>query len=89
MLMNGPYPYVIKQRIISDVGHLSNETAAGYLEKLIGDKTKYIILAHLSEHNNTEQLALETIKRHLKNTIFQPKIMVAKSQEMSELIEVI
>ena len=88
MLMDGPYPYVIKQRIISDEGHLSNETAAGYLESLVGNKTKYIILAHLSEHNNTAELALTAAREHLAQTSYQPKIIVANAQEISELVEV-
>ena len=50
MLMNNPnYPYQIKQRILGDKGHLSNNQCKEYLNKIIGDKTKYIVLAHLSE----------------------------------------
>ena len=55
MLMNGPYPYYLKQRVVGDEGHLSNKTTAKYLAKTVGDNTKKIILAHLSEKNNTEQ----------------------------------
>jgi len=62
MLMTGPYPYVLKQRVVSDRGHLSNEQAGNYLKELIGDKTKKIILAHLSEINNTPDIALKTVK---------------------------
>ena len=62
MLMNGPYPYILKQRVISDKGHLSNEQAGNYLKDLIGKKTKKIILAHLSEINNTPEIALKTVK---------------------------
>lgn len=88
MLMEGPYPYILKQRIISDIGHLSNETAAGYLEKLVGEKTKCIILAHLSEQNNLESLALETTKKHLANTKYHPKIIIAKEKQISDIVEV-
>src|SRR5699024_1080680 len=66
MLMDGPYPYYLKQRIISDEGHLSNDTTAKYLKKLVGDNTKYIILAHLSEHNNKEELAYIATSEALK-----------------------
>ncbi len=88
MLMDGPYPYYLKQRIISDEGHLSNETTAKYLKKLVGDNTKYIILAHLSEHNNTEILAFKSTREALedRNDI---KILVAKQNEALEEIEVL
>ena len=53
MLMEGPYPYILKQRVISDKGHLSNRYTGRFLNKTIGNKTKYIVLAHISENNNT------------------------------------
>ena len=62
MLMDGPYPYILKQRVVSDTGHLSNEMTGKYLKELIGDNTRKIILAHLSETNNIEELALKTVK---------------------------
>ena len=61
MLMHGKYPNWLKQRVVSDVGHLSNEQAAYYLSKIIGDRTKKVILAHLSEENNTPDIALDTV----------------------------
>ena len=67
MLMTGPYPYILKQRVLSDKGHLSNELAGTYLKEIIGDKTKRIILAHLSEINNTPEIALNTVKSILNN----------------------
>ena len=87
MLMDGPYPYYLKQRIISDEGHLSNETTAKYLKKLVGDATKYIILAHLSEHNNKEEIAYNTSRESLKDRS-DIKIVVAKQSEALEEIEV-
>ena len=66
MLMNGPYPRFLKERVISDSGHLSNKTTAKYLTKLIGDKTKYVILAHLSETNNTPEKAIEEMQKEEK-----------------------
>lgn len=78
MLMNGPYPYVLKQRVISDTGHLSNEMTGNYLKELIGDNTKQIILAHLSETNNTEELALETVKKIIENKVL---VTVARQEE--------
>ena len=90
MLMNNPkYPHHTKIRILSDKGHLSNKDSAYYLSKLIGENTKQVILAHLSEQNNTEELALtthhETLKR--KNINFN-NILVARQNEMTEMFEV-
>lgn len=88
-LMNNPkYPHHTKIRILSDKGHLSNKDSAYYLSRLIGYNTKYVILAHISEQNNTEDLALETLKETLdrKNIDFN-NIMIARQNEMTELIE--
>ena len=88
-LMNNPkYPHHTKIRILSDKGHLSNKDSAYYLSRLIGDNTKYVILAHISEQNNTEDLALETLRETLdrKNIDFN-NIMIARQNEMTELIE--
>ena len=67
MLMNGPYPYILKQRVLSDKGHLSNELSGTYLKELIGNKTKKVVLAHLSETNNTPEIALKTVKEIVDN----------------------
>ena len=53
MLMEGNYPHQLKKRILGNKGHLSNDDAAYYLSEFIGDKTKTVILAHLSDDNNT------------------------------------
>ena len=86
MLMDGPYPRFLKERVISDKGHLSNKTTAKYLKKIIGNNTKYILLAHLSEKNNTEKKALDSIYEELGNTNIN--IMIARQDEESPLIEV-
>ena len=69
MLMTGPYPYILKQRVVGDKGHLSNEMAGNYLKEIVGDKTKRIILAHLSEINNTPDVAIKTVKEILNKDI--------------------
>lgn len=86
MLMDGPYPRFLKERVISDKGHLSNKTTAKYLKKIIGSNTKNIILAHLSEKNNTEELALEAMQEEELDK--QAKIIIARQNEESDLIEV-
>lgn len=89
MLMNGHYPYHIKQRILGDKGHLSNKDSAYYLSKFIGDDTKCIILAHLSKDNNTEELAVSTLKETLKNSNKKvDDIIIAEQDKRTELIEV-
>ncbi len=61
MLMVGKYPYYLKQRILGDRGHLSNETSADLIIKLINPRLQHILLAHLSKENNYEELAYETV----------------------------
>lgn len=89
-LMNNPkYPYYLKQRILGDKGHLSNADSSYYLSQFIGDATKCVILAHLSEHNNTPELALQTLMDTLKNNNKNcNKIIVAAQNERTELVEV-
>ena len=60
MLRTGPYPYPLKRRILSDIGHLSNDACAVELAQLVGSGTCRLMLGHLSEQNNTPQLALRT-----------------------------
>lgn len=60
MLRDGPYSWSLKSRILSDVGHLSNDQAGQALADVITNRTKHIYLSHLSRHNNTEYLAKET-----------------------------
>ena len=86
MLMDGPYPRFLKERVISDKGHLSNTTTAKYLQKIIGNNTKMIVLAHLSETNNTEELAYNTTKDLLSDKSIE--ILVARQHESTAIIEV-
>jgi phosphoribosyl 1,2-cyclic phosphodiesterase len=66
MVMNGPYHDALKQRVLCDVGHLSNDAAAAALAKLIRGKGEQIYLTHMSSNNNMPALALATVKRALK-----------------------
>lgn len=89
MLMNGSRPYHIKQRILGDRGHLNNEETANYLAKFIGPKTKKVILIHLSEDNNTPDLAKKTLEEILeKNNIQFSNIIVSSQNESTELVSV-
>ena len=90
MLMNNPhYPHHIKIRIMSDKGHLSNKDSAYYLSQFIGTNTKKVILAHLSEENNTLDLAINTLQNTLhKHDIIFDNIIVAKQNEQTELFQI-
>ena len=61
MLRTGPYPYQLKERILSDYGHLSNESAAAFAARMAQCGTRQIVLAHLSKENNTPALALAAV----------------------------
>ena len=66
MLLNNPnYSYFLKQRILGKSGHLSNKLSAEAILKLVGKGTKQVLLAHLSEENNTPELAYNTVCAHL------------------------
>lgn len=60
MLRCGPYPYALKQRILSDRGHLSNKACAEELPELVKSGVSRIVLGHLSKENNTPMLAYNT-----------------------------
>ncbi len=62
MLQVGPYPYYLKQRILGDRGHLSNERAGQLLCSLLHDKLQAVILGHLSKENNLPELAYEAVR---------------------------
>jgi len=65
MLEDGPYPWPLKQRIKSRIGHLSNESSKQLLMEVLHDGLSHVILAHLSETNNTPEKALSVITERL------------------------
>ena len=62
MVRNGSYTYNLKQRILSDYGHLSNISAGNFLKDFADSKLKYVFLGHLSRENNTPRVAFDTVK---------------------------
>lgn len=89
MLINGKYPAWLKDRVVGPYGHLSNKDASIYLAKLVGSETKKIILTHLSHENNTEELALATIKDIFNEYGVEfSNISCARQTEASEVIEI-
>ena len=91
MLEAGSYPFYLKQRIKSDFGHLSNETAGGMALALVKQGTRQLVLAHLSGENNYPLLAYETTARILTGAGVVIKedvdLVVAKRECVSEIIE--
>jgi len=92
MLMMGSYPYALKKRVMSEVGHLSNEDAANFCIELIKEGTERILLAHLSKENNFPELAYETSKGILaQNDIIvgqDVKLDVLLREEISDIYNV-
>ena len=93
MLQVGKYPYYLKQRILGDRGHLSNENAGRLLCRLLHDNMKAVFLGHLSRENNYEELAYETVCSEVtlgdnpyKSKDF--KIQVAKRDFVSEAVTI-
>ncbi len=89
MLKCGPYPYQLKQRILSDKGHLSNDNCAKLLIKLHALGIRAAILAHLSSENNTPELAYDTVSNILEaNLIRDMELCVAKRNGITGIFEV-
>lgn len=91
MLEVGPYPYYLKQRVLSNHGHLSNELSGRLLCNIIHDKLNHIILGHLSKENNFPELAYETVKLEVTmgDTPYcgdEIPLTVAKRDCMSEIL---
>ena len=84
LLMDGPYPWPLKQRIRSRTGHLANEEAAALVGDLNHAGLKHLILAHLSETNNRPDLALAAARKVIGEAL-EP--VVASQQEASRVFE--
>ena len=80
MLRDGPYPWSVKQRVMSRVGHLSNEATSDFLEKNYDGNASYVVLAHLSESNNLPELARVTAERALRDrmSLLANKLLLAQ-----------
>lgn len=84
LLMKTNRPYSTKQRILSSEGHLSNEESSRLLTKLVGDRTKEVILAHISKEANTYELALDTLYKTFErnNLPISFRVHAAKQAEI-------
>jgi phosphoribosyl 1,2-cyclic phosphodiesterase len=86
MLKTGPYPHSLKQRVRSSQGHLANGDAANFLQSILHDRLQHIVMAHLSETNNTPQLALESVIPKL-DPHYQKRLHVAAQQTPTPLFD--
>lgn len=88
MLRDGPYPWSVKQRVMSRVGHLSNDAAAEFLEKNYDGSASYVVLAHLSESNNLPELARVSAERVLRDrmSLLANKLLLATQSAPLESI---
>lgn len=84
MLMSTNRPMFLKNRILNDKGHLNNEYSARLMCEVIGDRTKEIILAHLSQEANTKELALETYER-----IFNEQNIKMKNIKVASQVDIV
>ena len=85
MLINGPYPWHLKQRIKGRTGHLSNLDAGSLISELKTDNLKHVILAHLSEENNCPQKAVQEILKNLNGS--NVTLHVAGPDEVGKFIK--
>ncbi|MCR4787816.1 MAG: MBL fold metallo-hydrolase [Lachnospiraceae bacterium] len=98
MLQVGPYPYYLKQRILGDRGHLSNENAGSLLFRILNDNLKAVFLGHLSKENNMPELAYESVRCEVnikqQNSDYKGigmsdiPMYVAKRDTMSHIVEI-
>ncbi|MCR5426874.1 MAG: MBL fold metallo-hydrolase [Lachnospiraceae bacterium] len=91
MLQTGSYPYYLKQRILGDRGHLSNENSGKLLSRILADRTKFIFLGHLSHENNLPELAYEAVRAEITmgDNPYRAedfRIMIAKRDEPSPIV---
>jgi phosphoribosyl 1,2-cyclic phosphodiesterase len=85
MLKVGPYPWHIKQRVMSRTGHLSNLAVADYLEQELDAETQVLVLAHLSENNNHPAIARMSAEQALETRGAAPRLILAEQRTPTEL----
>lgn len=88
MLMEGPYPWVTKQRVASRLGHLSNDGAADALAEIVGPDTQSVVLAHISETNNQPALAATAVGAALARADRRPALHCAPQSRPAVAVRV-
>ena len=89
MLNHSKYSFQLRKRIMGDKGHLSNYDCSRYLGRWLGNHTNCVVLAHLSEENNTPELAFNTFLDKMNELEYRPdKIIVALQDQVTEMVEI-
>jgi phosphoribosyl 1,2-cyclic phosphodiesterase len=88
MLRGGPYPWSVKQRVMSRVGHLSNEALAEFFASDYDGGAAYVVLAHLSEQNNHPAIARGAAEKALgsRQTLLHNRVLLAVQAEAMQPI---
>ena len=89
MLRSGPYPWSVKQRVMSRVGHLSNLALADFLTNDYDNSATFVVLAHLSEQNNHPEIARREAEKALatRGGLFQNRVLLAPQAEALQPIQ--
>jgi phosphoribosyl 1,2-cyclic phosphodiesterase len=88
MLKVGPYPWSVKQRVMSRVGHLSNTVTCDFLADELDSRAQHVILGHVSEANNHPEIVRAMAEEALERRgFFAPRISVAEQTQISEVIQ--
>jgi len=91
MLKKGSYPWPLKKRIMSDLGHLSNVSCGELITEIVSNRLKHVFLGHLSEENNRPYLAMDTVCGILEDNNIQPgadfNLSLADLGKISDYIE--
>jgi phosphoribosyl 1,2-cyclic phosphodiesterase len=85
MLKVGPYPWSVKQRVMGRNGHLSNDVVSDFLASDLASGTGYLILGHLSEHNNHPELVRMSAAGALQRRGLSPRLVIAEQNTPSEV----
>jgi phosphoribosyl 1,2-cyclic phosphodiesterase len=88
MLRVGPYPWAVKQRVMSRVGHLSNQALADFFTNDYDNHATFVVLAHLSEQNNHPEIARRGAEQALaaRGSLFQNRVLLATQTEVLQPI---
>jgi len=88
MLRTGPYPWHLKQRVMSNVGHLSNEALAFFFSEYFDGSGRRVMLTHLSRQNNHPQIAYVSAVRALDGKCKDPDVRLSLQDEVSDILEI-
>jgi phosphoribosyl 1,2-cyclic phosphodiesterase len=87
MLKVGPYPWQVKQRVMSRKGHLSNDLVSEYIIRELAERTQTLVLGHLSENNNHPEIVRVNAQQALLERGLDPELVVAVPRQRTRLFE--